>query len=107
VPATLTAFHSPNPSAGGVLEVDDAGRLTGFTEKPADPVSDLVNAGMYAFSAALLDEIGKIPADIGYDLLPSLVGRAQTVMVEGYFRDIGTPEAYQLAREEWPVRAAP
>ena len=32
--ATLTAFHSENPSAGGVLEVDEAGRMTGFTEKP-------------------------------------------------------------------------
>jgi NDP-sugar pyrophosphorylase family protein len=27
------------------------------------------------------------------------------VPVEGYFRDIGTPEAYRRAREEWSVRA--
>ena len=26
--ATLTAFHSENPSAGGVLEIDEAGRMT-------------------------------------------------------------------------------
>jgi mannose-1-phosphate guanylyltransferase len=106
VAATLTAFHSPNPSAGGVLEVDDAGWVTGFTEKPAAPASDLVNAGMYAFSPAVLDEIKRTPADIGFDLLPALVGRARAVAVEGYFRDIGTPEAYRQAREEWPVRAA-
>ena len=43
--------------------------------------------------------------DIGYDLLPRLVGRARAVPVEGYFRDIGTPEAYRRARKEWPVRA--
>ncbi len=106
--ATLTAFHSENPSAGGLLEVDEAGRVTGFIEKPPQPTSDLVNAGMYAFSPAVLDEIRRDPpADIGYDLLPALVGRARVVPVEGYFRDIGTPEAYCQARKEWPVRAAP
>ena len=105
--ATLTAFHSDNPSAGGVIEADEAGRMTGFTEKPPQPVSDLVNAGMYAFSTAVLDEIGPdTPVDIGYHLLPSLVGRAQVVPVEGYFRDIGTPDAYRRARKEWPVVAA-
>jgi mannose-1-phosphate guanylyltransferase len=103
--ATLTAFHSQNPSAGGVLEVDDGGWVTGFAEKPDHPVSDLVNAGMYAFRVNVLDEIGRPPADIGYDLLPRLVGRARAVPVEGYFRDIGTPEAYRRARQEWPARA--
>jgi mannose-1-phosphate guanylyltransferase len=104
--ATLTAFHSGTPSAGGVLQLDDADWVIGFTEKPEKPVSDLVNAGMYAFSPAVLDEISQsLPVDIGYDLLPRLVGRARAITIEGYFRDIGTPEAYQRAREEWPVRA--
>jgi mannose-1-phosphate guanylyltransferase len=104
--ATLTVFHSPNPSAGGVVELDAAGQVTGFAEKPSRPVSDLVNAGMYAFHPSVLDEItGAPPKDIGYDLLPRLVGRARAVPVDGYFRDIGTPEAYRRAREEWPVRA--
>jgi len=104
--ATLTLFHSQHPSAGGVVELDAAGRVIGFAEKPAHPVSDLTNAGMYAFRPSVLDEIsGKRPSDIGYDLLPRLVGRARAVLVEGYFRDIGTPEAYRRAREEWPARA--
>lgn len=104
--ATLTAFHSPTPSSGGVLETDAAGWVTSFTEKPARPVSDLVNAGMYAFGPVLLDEIGPPPADIGYDLLPRLVGRARVVAVDGYFRDIGTADSYRLAREEWPMRVS-
>lgn len=105
--ATLTAFHADNPSAGGVLEVDETGQMVGFTEKPAQPTSDLVNAGMYAFSPAVLEEIRQDPPiDIGYHLLPALVGRARVVPVEGFFRDIGTPEAYRQARKEWPVRAA-
>jgi len=105
--ATLTLFHSPNPSAGGVVELDPVGRVTRFVEKPAHPASDLTNAGMYAFHPCVLDEIrDKRPSDIGYDLLPALVGRARAVLVGGYFRDIGTAEAYQRAREEWPERAS-
>jgi mannose-1-phosphate guanylyltransferase len=105
--ATWTVFHSGNPSAGGVVELDAAGRVIGFVEKPSQPVSDLTNAGMYAFDPRVLDEIdGSLPSDIGYNLLPRLVGRARAVLVEGYFRDVGTADAYRRAREEWPVRAA-
>jgi mannose-1-phosphate guanylyltransferase len=105
--ATWTVFHSENPSAGGVVELDAFGRVVGFVEKPSEPVSDLTNAGMYAFDPGVLDEIdGGLPSDIGYNLLPRLVGRARAVLVEGYFRDVGTAEAYRRAREEWPMRAA-
>jgi mannose-1-phosphate guanylyltransferase len=104
--ATLTVFHSERPWAGGVVEIDTVGRVIGFVEKPANPVSDLTNAGMYAFHPSVLDKIdGVPPKDIGFDLLPRLVGRARAVLVEGYFRDIGTTDAYRRVREEWPVRA--
>jgi mannose-1-phosphate guanylyltransferase len=105
--ATLTVFHSERPSAGGVVELGADGWVTGFAEKPSRPVSDLTNAGMYAFHPSVLDEIrGTPPSDIGYDLLPRLVGRARAVLVDGYFRDVGTAEAYRRAREEWPARAS-
>jgi mannose-1-phosphate guanylyltransferase len=104
--ATLTVFRSENPSAGGVVELDSNGRVTGFTEKPPEPLSDLTNAGMYAFRPGVLDDIdGTPPLDIGYDLLPRLVGRARAVLVQGFFLDIGTVDAYRRAREEWPERA--
>ena len=105
--ATLTVFHSEQPSAGGVVELDGTGVIVGFEEKPANPVSDLVNAGMYAFHPGVLDELGgPSPCDIGHDLLPRLVGRAKATPVKGYFRDIGTIDAYERAQREWPVRAA-
>jgi mannose-1-phosphate guanylyltransferase len=88
------------------VDLDSDGQVAGFVEKPAEPVSDLVNAGMYAFHPSVLDEIdGPPPCDIGYDLLPRLVGRARALPVDGYFRDIGTIDAYRRAREEWPARA--
>jgi mannose-1-phosphate guanylyltransferase len=102
--ATLTVFRSDTPSTGGVVEVDGDGTVTGFAEKPDEPVSDLVNAGMYALDPILLTEIdGPSPADIGYHLLPRLVGRARAVLLEGYFRDIGTVDAYRRAQQEWPT----
>jgi mannose-1-phosphate guanylyltransferase len=105
--ATLAVFHSDRPWTGGVVETDATGRVIGFVEKPTQPVSDLINAGVYAFHPSVIDEIDPIPpTDIGYDLLPRLVGRARAVPVDGYFRDIGTPDAYRLAREEWPERAS-
>lgn len=105
VVATLTVFHSERPSAGGVVELDASGTVIGFAEKPSNPVSDLVNAGMYAFHPSVLDEVGHPPCDIGYDLLPRLVGRAMAMPVEGYVCDVGTVEAYHRAQQEWPVRA--
>jgi mannose-1-phosphate guanylyltransferase len=100
--ATLGVFHSANPSTGGVIELDATGTVISFTEKPENPASDLVNAGIYAFHPCVLDEItDPPPQDIGYDLLPKLVGRARSVLVDGYFRDIGTPDAYQRAMAEW------
>jgi mannose-1-phosphate guanylyltransferase len=105
--ATLAVFRSDRPAAGGVVEVDDRGVIVSFAEKPANPVSNLVNAGLYAFRPAVLDELtGRLPLDIGYHLLPRLVGRSRAVQVPGYFRDIGTLDSYRLARKEWPALAA-
>jgi mannose-1-phosphate guanylyltransferase len=105
--ATFAVFRSPQPSAGGVVELDTGGMVIGFEEKPARPASDLCNAGMYAFHPTVLDEIdGSGPRDIGYDLLPRLVGRARAVPVDGFFRDIGTADGYERASQEWSARVA-
>jgi mannose-1-phosphate guanylyltransferase len=100
--ATLALFRAARPCECGVVEVED-GRVVGYVEKPADPSSDLANAGMYAFHPCVLDEIaGPLPMDIGYDLLPRLVGKAHAVQLDGsYFIDIGTPDALRRARDEW------
>jgi mannose-1-phosphate guanylyltransferase len=71
-------------------------------------VSDLANAGIYALHPGVLDDVGgEPPLDIGFHLLPGLVGRARALEINGYFRDIGTAEAYRLAQQEWRPRVAP
>jgi NDP-sugar pyrophosphorylase family protein len=76
------------------------GRVVGFAEKPADPRSGLANAGIYAFHPKVLDEIPEpLPRDIGFDLLPRLVGRARALALDDcHFLDIGTPAALEQAR---------
>jgi mannose-1-phosphate guanylyltransferase len=103
--ATLSVFRAPRPSECGILEVHD-GEVVGFVEKPAEPRSDLANAGMYAFHPDVLDLVDPAsPADIGFHLLPRLVGRARAVAIgDSFLVDIGTPQALERARREWESR---
>jgi len=104
--ATLALFRSDNPSACGIVELDQHGTVIAFTEKPEHPSGNLANAGMYAFDPrAIADIQGPAPRDIGYHLLPGLVGRAKGVTVEGYFRDIGDPASYRAGQAAWAARA--
>ena len=106
--ATLTLFHAPDPTRCGIVEVGQDGTVTGFVEKPTAPPGDLANAGVYAFAPGVLDLIeDPLPKDIGYDLLPRLVGRARAISLDdAYFIDIGTPAALARARDEWQGRRA-
>jgi len=101
-PATISVFRSTTPTQCGILEVRD-GLVIGFEEKPTEPRGNLANAGMYAFNSDVLDLLGgSPPCDIGYDLLPKLVGRARAVSVgDAYFTDIGTLEALERAQLDW------
>jgi mannose-1-phosphate guanylyltransferase len=105
--ATLAVFRADDPSACGIVEVDDVANVSGYAEKPAHPRGDLANAGIYAFDPAVLGLLnGRLPLDVGFDLLPQLVGHARAVEVGGYFRDIGTVAAYQRAQDDWQVEVA-
>ena len=101
--ATLAVFRADHPERCGILTVED-GLVMAFEEKPAHPVGNLANAGLYAFDPRVVDLLdGAGPLDIGRDLLPRLVGRSRAVDIGvSYFIDIGTPEALELARATWP-----
>ena len=105
--ATLGVFRTPRPSECGILEVED-GWVVGFEEKPAHPRGDLANAGLYAFAPAVLEDLDdRYPQDIGFDLLPRLVGRARALPIgDCYFADIGTMAALERARHDWERASA-
>lgn len=134
-------------SSFGVLEIDDDGRIVSFHEKvqnpPTMPGSDdmcLASMGNYVFRTSdLMRELARDAAvetskhDFGHDILPRMVADGQDVFVydfnknlvpgeepraHGYWRDIGTIEAYweaqmdliaihplfNLYNERWPIR---
>ena len=91
----------------GVVQVED-GRVVDYAYKPDEPASDLVANEVFAFDAArvldLLDEsaeqagVGGLD-DLGDAVLPRLVGDglAREHRLGGYWRDLGTVEAYWQA----------
>ena len=135
-------------SGFGVVDVDAAHRVTRFHEKPAQPPSlpgrpgvSLASMGNYIFSADVLRrelqrsrEFGE--SDFGSDILPRLA-RSHRVLAydfgtnhvpglqpyeeRGYWRDVGTIDAYfhahldtlgarpkfRMTNPAWPIYAAP
>ena len=95
-------FHSDYPQACGIASLDEDGVVVSFIEKPQKTESDLANAGIYVASSEILSYIpeGDV-VDLGHDVLPKLIGKMYEI--EGYLRDIGTPENYKRAQEEWKL----
>jgi NDP-sugar pyrophosphorylase family protein len=79
-----------------VVVTDATGRITSFQEKPAPAaaLSDLVNVGVYCFSAAIFAEIPVEGAsDFGSEILPRLVAEGADVrawVTDAYWSDIGS-----------------
>jgi NDP-sugar pyrophosphorylase family protein len=98
--ATLVLTPVPNPAAYGLVELDAAGRVTRFLEKP-DPsqiTTDTINAGVYVLETPVLE---LIPPNVNHSIergfFPALLQRGDLVrghVHRGYWIDIGTPEKY-------------
>ena len=89
----------------GVLQIDSSHCLTSFHEKPQ--MEYLVSMGVYAVNRAVLDFV---PTDTKYgfdDLMKNLLKMAKPVTVEpfeGYWLDIGRPDDYMRAIDEFGQR---
>ncbi|HXG17140.1 MAG TPA: glucose-1-phosphate adenylyltransferase [Calidithermus sp.] len=148
---TVAARPVPLAEAGqfGVLAVDRSSRVVEFAEKPArpKPMPDhpdraLVSMGNYLFNRqilvdALVDDARRSTEhDFGRSIIPELVPTGRVFAYDfqrnevpgikpyeepGYWRDVGTLEAYwqahmdllgesprfDLDNREWPIRCAP
>lgn len=87
----------------GVLHVGESGELRGFEEKPSIPY--LVSMGVYCLNRSV---VAKIPENepYGFDnLVLQFLASNLPISVqehEGYWLDIGRPEDYQKATDDWP-----
>jgi mannose-1-phosphate guanylyltransferase len=102
---TLGLFHTNNPANCGIAEVDEKNTITNFIEKPANPKSNVAGAGIYIANHEIRNYLpDHYPSDIGYDVLPQLIGKMKGYFIKEYFIDIGTVENYEQARREFSRR---
>ncbi|MCB1060877.1 MAG: nucleotidyltransferase family protein [Calditrichaeota bacterium] len=98
-PLVLVAYPTDEPTRCGILEIDDTGLVVSFEEKPARPKSNFANSGIHAATPELFNWVPENqPADIGFHVLPQLVGKMYGYVTDEYIQDIGTPEAYAAVR---------
>ncbi len=105
-PLTIGLFRTPTPSASGLVQVRGDGLVTAFEEKPASPVGNLANAGVYVARQSLFDLIPKNSSivDFGRDVFPRLINRMYAKPIEEFLLDIGSPEALTLGSRLWAER---
>lgn len=99
---TISSFVRSNKIDYGVLESDDKGNLVGFIEKPINHYQ--VSMGIYMLSKSVTEFIpdGKL---YGFDSLMLDLLKANKKVIskkfEGYWLDIGRPDDYLQAIEEF------
>ena len=104
--ATIGVYEVPDPSRCGIVQVDERGVVLDFVEKPKAPAGNLAFSGLMVATPALLDEIPDTsPVDLGFHVLPQIVGRMAAYRIPDFIIDIGTLETYQAAQESWPGRS--
>jgi len=100
------SFRVDDPSSYGVLETE-GDRVRGVVEKPADPPSELVNAGAYVFPGAALRWLDVEESDRGEMELTDVLQRTcesfdVTSVPFDRWLDVGRPWEL-LAANEWKL----
>jgi len=85
----------------GICLIDADDRIVEWEEKPAQPRSDLASMGVYVFTPeALRRWVTPKRHDFGKDVVPAMIKAGRRVFAhrfDGYWRDVGTVEAYWKA----------
>lgn len=104
--ATLTLTRVGNPSAYGLVETGEDGRVVRFLEKPGrDQVTcDTINAGLYVLEPEVLQTIpAGVNTSFEREVYPGLLAGGRPVFAyvsPGYWIDIGTPQKYLQAHQD-------
>ena len=103
---TLVAYRTHEPMHCGIVELDTDGRVLSFEEKPAQPKSSYANSGIHVASRELHDFLPtKVPADLGFHVLPQLTGKMYGYVTDEYIQDIGSPAALARVQELFTAKA--
>lgn len=105
LPFTLGIFRTKNPERCGIAELTGDGTVKSFVEKPEVPRTDLAAAGIYVADGRIFDYFPagvpgpSEPLDLGFHIIPRLVGKMKAYLIRESLLDIGTPEAYEMAQK--------
>lgn len=109
--ATIALYRVDDPSACGLVELDDHWQIVHFMEKPPseEVFTDLANTGIFVVEPEVIDHIPSGTFyDFGHDLFPKLLEEGvpicgYPISDTDYVLDIGTADRYERAQREWPV----
>jgi mannose-1-phosphate guanylyltransferase len=105
--ATIALTYVENPSAFGVVETNDKGKVQRFIEKPppGTETTNWINAGTYILERNVLDVI---PPGCNYmferGLFPQMLQTGRPVYgypYKGYWLDMGTPASYYTISKDF------
>lgn len=100
--ATIAVMPVPWEEASrfGIMSTNEAGEITEFAEKPAEPKSNLASMGIYIFSYDVLKKYlvdderdPNSDNDFGKNIIPTMLNNGEKMMsyrFEGYWKDVGT-----------------
>jgi len=95
---TVVLWKAQDARKFGLVEMDDQGKISSFTEKPKYATSGWVNTGFYIFDSEIFDHIPKNKlVSLETDVFPKLVdkGKLSGYFYNGYWADVGRPEDYE------------
>lgn len=98
----LVLRQVPDVSRYGKAVLTD-GLLTAFNEKTEEPGPGTINGGIYLLSRKLLEEIPAGKVSLENEMIPRWLSEGRRLggfVNDGYFIDIGIPEAYFQFQED-------
>jgi mannose-1-phosphate guanylyltransferase/phosphomannomutase len=104
--ATIGLTPVENPLEFGIVITRDDGSIERFLEKPTwgQVFSDTINTGIYVFEPEIFDFIPEgRSVDFSSEVFPALLAAARPLygaIVDGYWEDVGTLEAYLSAHKD-------
>jgi len=100
--ATIALTTVDDPTSYGVAVLEGP-RIKAFLEKPKNPPSKLINAGVYILEPEIIDLVPKGPSMIETDVFPQILeqGKLFGYPFEGQWLPTDNTERYERAIKEW------
>jgi mannose-1-phosphate guanylyltransferase len=98
---TMMTFDTDAPQSCGIVELDSAGVVVSFREKPSTSSSRLANGAVYILEPSMirfLEGLGKETIDFSTEVIPRFVRRTFAFHNDHYHRDIGNMASYLQAQ---------